>query len=111
LTKPSKSKAYQVIYGKDFLKDLKGIIKGGNKSIKNKVKETVEELKSDPHRKRPKVDLKLISSKSEAVYRVRLGKYRLVYEIDENEKKINITMIFPRGRGYRSILYLLGYYK
>jgi addiction module RelE/StbE family toxin len=111
LTNSSKSNVYLIIYGKDFLKDLKGIIKGGNKSIKNKVKETVEELKSDPHKKRPRVDLKLISTKSEAVYRVRLGKYRLVYEIDEKEKKINITMIFPRGRGYQSILYLLGYYR
>ena len=91
----SSSKNYHIIYGKDFLKDLKNIIKGGNKSIKNKVNEIVLELKSDPHKKRPKVDLKLISSKSEAVYRVRLGKYRLIYQIEEKEKKINITMIFP----------------
>ena len=102
-------KIYQIIYGKDFLSDLKNIIKGGNKSIKNKINEIVLELKSDPHRKRPKVDLKLISSKSEAVYRVRLGKYRLIYQIEEKEKKINITMIFPRGRGYQSILNLLRY--
>ena len=70
-------------------------------------KEIVLELKSDPHRKRPKVDLKLISSKSEGIYRVRLGKYRLIYQIEEKEKKIIITMIFPRGRGYHSILNLL----
>ena len=109
MTNSSKSKAYRIIYGKDFLKDLKGIIKGGNKRIKKKVEEIIEELKSDPYRKRPKFDIKLISKKSEAVYRVRLGKYRLVYEIDEAEKTINITMIFPRGRGYNSLLYLLGY--
>ena len=105
----SPSNNYQIIYGKDFLSDLKNIIKGGNKRIKNKVNEIVLELKSDPHRKRPKVDLKLISSKSEAIYRVRLGKYRLIYQIEEKEKKIYITMIFPRGRGYKSILNLLHY--
>ena len=77
--------------------------------IKNKVNEIVLELKSDPHKKRPKVDLKLISSKSEAVYRVRLGKYRLIYQIEEKDKKIIITMIFPRGRGYQSILNLMRY--
>jgi addiction module RelE/StbE family toxin len=109
LANQSHSRIYQIIYGKDFLKDLKNIIEGGNKRIKNKVNEIVLELKSDPHRKRPKVDLKLISSKSEAVYRVRLGKYRLIYQIEEKEKKINITMIFPRGRGYQSILNLLRY--
>ena len=111
MTNKAPSKNYQIIYGKDFLKDLKNIIKVGNKGIKNKVNEIVQELKSDPHRKRPKVDLKLISSKSEAVYRVRLGKYRLIYQIEEKEKKIYITMIFPRGRGYKSLHYLLGYYK
>jgi len=109
LANKSPSNKYQIIYGKDFLKDLKNIIKGGNKKIKNKVNEIVLELKSDPHKKRPKVDLKLISSKSEAVYRVRLGKYRLIYQIEEKEKKIYITMIFPRGRGYQSILNLLRY--
>ena len=98
---------YQIIFGKNFLSDLKNIIKGGNKRIKNEVNEICRELKSDPHKKRPKVDLKLISSKSEAVYRVRLGKYRLIYQIEEKEKKIYITMIFPRGRGYQSILNLI----
>ena len=91
---------YRVIYGGPFLKDLKKIIKGGDKKITDRVKETVEELKKDPHRNRPKVDLKLISSRVEAVYRVRLGKYRMVYEIDEDNNIVILTMIFPRGRGY-----------
>ncbi len=91
---------YQVIYGNDFLKDLKRIIKGGNKSIKNNVQNTIQELKFDPHKKRPNLDIKLISRRENAVYRVRLGKYRMVYEIDEDEKKIYITMLFIRGRGY-----------
>jgi addiction module RelE/StbE family toxin len=108
LSKTSNSKDYQIIYAKDFLKDLKNIVKGGNKRIKKQVKDAVEELKYNPHRKRPKLDIKLISGKSEAVYRVRLGKYRLIYQIDEAEKKINITMIFLRGKGYQSIFYLLG---
>ena len=107
MAKTSDLNDYRITYGKDFLKDLKGIIKGGNKKIKNKVKEIAVELKKDPYRKRPKADLKLISSKKEAVYRVRIGKYRLIYQIDEKEKKIYLTMIFPRGRGYQSILNLL----
>jgi len=98
---------YQIVFGKEFLKELKKIIKGGNKRIEQQVKDTFKELKLNPHRKRPKLDLKLISSKSEAVYRVRIGKYRLVYQIDEPEKKIFVTMIFPRGKGYQSIFYLL----
>jgi len=91
---------YRVIYGGPFLKDLKKIIRSGDKKITDRVKETIEELKKEPHQNRPKVDLKLISSREEAVYRVRLGKYRMVFEIDEENKVVTITMIFPRGRGY-----------
>ena len=91
---------YQVVYGKDFLKDLKRIIKGGNKSIKSNVQNVIQELKSDPHKKRPGLDIKLISKRKDSTYRIRLGKYRMVYEIDENEKKIYITMLFIREHGY-----------
>ena len=91
---------YQVIYGNDFLKDLKRIIKGGNKSIKSNVQNAILKLRSDPHRKRPGLDIKLISKREDSIYRIRLGKYRMVYEIDENEKKIYITMLFIREHGY-----------
>ena len=47
------------------------------------------------------MDIKLISSKKESIYRVRLGKYRLVYEIDEKNQTIIITMFFIRGKGYQ----------
>lgn len=85
---------YKVIYGKDFLKDLKKIIKSGDKKIKGKVENILEQLKMDPHKKRSGVDIKLISPRKEAVYRVRIGKYRMVYEIDEAEKIVFLTMIF-----------------
>ena len=91
---------YQIVYGKEFLKDLKRIIKGGNKSIKDNVKNTIQELETEPYKKRPGVDIKLISKREDSTYRVRLGKYRMVYVIDEDEKKIIITMLFIRGQGY-----------
>ena len=85
---------YTIIYGKDFLKDLKKLIKGGDKKIKGKVEHIIEQLNTEPHKKRPGIDIKLISSRKEAVYRVRIGKYRMVYEIDEAVKKIILTMFF-----------------
>lgn len=91
---------YQVVYGKGFLKDLKRIIKGGNKSIKSNVQNAIQKLKSNPHKKRSGLDIKLISKREDSTYRIRLGKYRMVYEIDENEKKIYITMLFIREHGY-----------
>ncbi len=85
---------YGIIYGKGFLKDVKKIIKSGDKKIVSKAEQVIEKLKIDPHKKRSGVDVKLISSRKEAVYRVRVGKYRIVYEIDEARKKIYLTMFF-----------------
>jgi addiction module RelE/StbE family toxin len=85
---------YGIIYGKGFLKDVKKIIKSGDKEIVSKAEQVIEKLKIDPHRKRSGVNIKLISSRKEAVYRVRVGKYRIVYEIDEARKKIYLTMFF-----------------
>ena len=85
---------YGIIYGKGFLKNIKNIIKSSDKKIVKKAEEVIDKLKIDPHKKRSGVDVKLISSRKEAVYRVRVGKYRIVYEIDEVKKEIYLTMIF-----------------
>lgn len=100
MIKHSSPSEYQVIFGKKFLKELKVIVKGGKKLLKQNVQEIVDELKKDPFNKRPKVDIKLISSKKDAIYRVRIGKYRMIYQVDKAEKRIYITMIFVRERGY-----------
>lgn len=95
-----KTFTYKIFQGKDFLKDVKKILKSGDSSVLTDIQRAIDELKIEPHKKRPKVDIKLISSKKESTYRVRLGKYRLVYEIDEINKKVILTMFFIRGKGY-----------
>ena len=95
-----KSSNYKILQGKDFLKDVKKVLKSGDKSILPEVQKVIDELKIDPHKKRPKMDIKLISQKKESIYRVRLGKYRLIYEIDETNKNVYLTMFFIRSKGY-----------
>lgn len=68
--------------------------------MRERVMQLCSQLKQDPHTKRPNVDLKLISSRKQSIYRVRIGDYRIVYEVDEEEKLIMVTKIFPRGKGY-----------
>ena len=91
---------YTIIQGKDFLKDVKKILKSGDKTVLSDLQKTIDQLKIEPHKKRPKMDIKLISTIKESTYRARLGKYRLVYKIDENNKKVILTMFFIRGKGY-----------
>ena len=95
------SSQYKILLSKDFIKDVKKILKSGEKQILAEIQKTLDELKRNPHDKRPTVDIKLISSKKESIYRVRLGKYRLIYEINEKTNTIYITMFFIRGKGYK----------
>ena len=95
-----KSSNYKIIQGGGFLRDVKKILKSGDKSVLLDIQEVIDELKINPHKKRSKVDIKLISPKKESTYRVRIGKYRLIYEIDKSNKTVYLTTFFIRGEGY-----------
>jgi mRNA-degrading endonuclease RelE of RelBE toxin-antitoxin system len=62
------------------------------------IEEHVEELKKNPYQCRPLADIKKLGGfKSPAMYRMRIGRQRLEYFIDESEKAIYITKVFPRS--------------
>jgi mRNA interferase RelE/StbE len=62
------------------------------------IEEHVEELKKNPYKSRPLADIrKLGGFKSPSMYRMRIGRQRLEYFIDESEKVIYITKAFPRS--------------
>jgi mRNA-degrading endonuclease RelE of RelBE toxin-antitoxin system len=62
------------------------------------IEEHVEELKKDPYKHRPLADIrKLGGFKSPAMYRMRIGRQRLEYFVDESEKIIYIIKAFPRS--------------
>ena len=91
---------YQLLISKKFAKGLKDIIKSGKPEMRERVKKIFVELKGEHHTKRSGVDIKLISSKEESIYRIRIGEYRIIYEIDEKMKTIMFTKIFQREKGY-----------
>jgi mRNA-degrading endonuclease RelE of RelBE toxin-antitoxin system len=55
----------------------------------------LEELKRDPHRPRPKADIVHVAG-SETLYRLRLGKLRVEYEVERDV--IKIAKIFQKKR-------------
>ena len=91
---------YEVRLDKDFVKELKNLIKAGNKQLKDRVKEVISELEKNPHMKRPQLDVKLTSTRKLSIYRVRIGKFRILYQIDEENSIVYVTTIFRRERGY-----------
>jgi mRNA-degrading endonuclease RelE of RelBE toxin-antitoxin system len=57
----------------------------------------LEELKSDPYRPRPLADIVPVRG-SETLYRLRVGKLRVEYEVCDSEKVIKIIKIFLKKR-------------
>ncbi len=62
------------------------------------IEEHVEELAKNPYTCRPHADIKKLSGfKSPAMYRIRIGRQRLEYFVDESEKVIYVTKAFQRS--------------
>ena len=75
-----------------------------HKDQKQKIIETIQQLQADPLTSRPKVDIKkLIGIKDNIeLYRLRVGNYRIIYEISENT--IWISEIVKRSSAYKFLL-------
>lgn len=66
---------------------------------RNRIKEHIKMLSEDPFRPRPKADIKKLSGQANpAIYRLRIGDYRVIYAITDSAVKI--TEIIHRGKGY-----------
>jgi mRNA interferase RelE/StbE len=35
------------------------------------------------------------------LYRIRVGDYRVVYQVDDEQRMVNVVRVRPRGRAYR----------
>ena len=68
-------------------------------SIKARMKKHFLVLAEDPYKKRSGADIKKLGGFSNpALYRLRVGDFRVVYAIQE--QVVKITEIFRRGKGY-----------
>ena len=57
-----------------------------------------EQLEQNPFRGK---DIKYLKSKD--LYRYRIGGYRVIYDIDKNNKRVGILLIDKRGDVYKKI--------
>jgi mRNA interferase RelE/StbE len=86
--------AYEIFIEKKAEKDLRRL----PKNYQNKIIKKILNLKNDP---KP-VDARKITS-SENYYRIMVDDYRIIYEINYKEKKINIFRIRHRKEAYRNL--------
>jgi mRNA interferase RelE/StbE len=84
-------KTYKILYEEKYLKQIKKIPKTYQKKVREKVKILAENPFPDGH-------IKLLSS--EKLYRVRIGPYRVIYTV-KNENLIILIMTL----GHRKDVY------
>lgn len=86
-------KEFELIYYRKAEKELAGINKNEARVIFGKI----SQLKHDPH---PQASVKL---KGYDYYRLRIGNYRVIYQIDEQNHKIIIVAIKHRSEAYLNL--------
>ncbi len=70
-----------------------------DKSLRGRIKDAIEGLNEEP----PRGDIKQLQNVESPVYRLRIGKYRIIFEykVINNEKIILIKDIGSRGDIYK----------
>ncbi len=86
---------YEIILTHQAIKHIKGL----PQHIKHRLREVLDTLKDYPIPIR-EYDVKKVRGENRT-YRIRLGKYRLIYEIDEKAEEIRILGISHRKKAYR----------
>lgn len=75
------------------IKQLEKISKNERITIGGKI----NSLKTDP---RPAISLRLVN---EQLYRMRVGNYRVLYEIDDAQKEVTVIAVKHRSEAYRGL--------
>ena len=86
--------SYNISFKPSVEKDLRPL----PKSVVARVIEQIESLKTDPF---PRQAIKL--SGAERLYRIRVGNYRIVYEVDIRIKQVMIHYVRHRREAHRSL--------
>ena len=86
--------SYSVALKPSVEKDLRSL----SKSLVARVMERIESLKTDPF---PRQAIKL--SGTERLYRIRLGDYHIVYEVDTKARQVLIHHVRHRREVHRAL--------
>jgi mRNA-degrading endonuclease RelE of RelBE toxin-antitoxin system len=81
-------------------KELRRLWKAGRSDVVERFRSKLDPLAQDPQTLRPGLDIRRLSGIKLPTFRLRIGDYRAVYEVDERERVIRITALFRRRGGY-----------
>ncbi|MFH1432222.1 MAG: type II toxin-antitoxin system RelE/ParE family toxin [archaeon] len=85
-----------MMFGIKYSSQALKFLKSADKVLAKRLIEKIESLQEKPvlH------DTKILEGSSEKMFRVRVGSYRILYEVDHENKVIGIVKIDKRSRVY-----------
>ena len=93
--------AYEVRISKKAGASLNRLSDSGLKKDVSRILRGIEGLSEEPYRARPGVDILQLESVDPKLFRLRVGKYRILYSIDGKNKVVYVTIILHRKKAYR----------
>ncbi len=88
---------YQVLIDERVEKDLEKV----PKHVVEKFLRLLDEFEKNPIRPRSGFDVKPMEGYPSNTYRLRIGKYRILYAVDNENKNVRITSVQHRGDAYK----------
>jgi len=88
---------YEVLIDERVEKDLEKV----PKHVVEKFLKLLDEFEKNPIRPRSGFDVKPMEGYPANTYRLRIGKYRVLYAVDNETKKVRITSVRHRGDAYK----------
>ena len=94
MTNSKSSSAYNVLWSKQAVNYLQRL----DSTTKKRIVLHVDWLAEDPHSST--LDIKPLAG-NPGIFRLRVGKYRIIFSIEEEIKLLSISSIMPRGDVYK----------
>jgi len=89
-------KAWDVELSKSSLRALERL----GKKAAMRILDRLEELADMENPMRHK-DVRSLEGNLQGFYRFRVGEYRIIFELDPENKRLGLLAVVPRGKGYR----------
>lgn len=91
---------FGLIIAAGFDRDLQRIQKAGRRDVVHRILIALPRLKEDPTSSRPGLDIARLKTTA-GTFRLRIGAYRVLYEVDIATKTVVVTTAYHRSRSYR----------
>ncbi len=96
----SDSKTYEILLNPKAVEELGKL----PSEAAERIKQTLKLLKENPTGARSGVDVKhLAGTDAPKLYRLRVGKYRAIFWVDEKKREVLVEKVAPRKKAYIGI--------